>query len=201
MSNPTVQEEEQEGDPCVKTSVHPVTSASALKPVMEASGEESSGDADPGESTYVSESDLDITEVETLPYTESPQCQGHEGQRSGPVQNQRAEKEEQTHLAAEQDNDDDPFRLVREIFFTWRWPCIEMFTLRLWEAFALNGKYPVKGEHHTKSLYYLISNNLHSSSAKLQSHCWKHSSIDSDWTDWRGETWHNSEVTVMKWLS
>lgn len=84
--------------------------------------EESSLDSDAQDMTYVSETDLDITEVETVPYTSEPDQQS-EGQRSGPAQDPRsvlntvleAEKsEEPSQMPAEED---DAFRLVREIFF------------------------------------------------------------------------------------
>lgn len=93
--------------------------------------EELSSDiGDDQEATYVSESDLDITEVETLPYTRSPQNQGPEGQRSGPVQGhgslmkaelEAEKKHERSQLPADAAEEDDALRLVREIFFTWRW--------------------------------------------------------------------------------
>ncbi|XP_035801607.2 uncharacterized protein si:ch211-127m7.2 [Amphiprion ocellaris] len=77
--------------------------------------EESSDGGDDLDMTYVSETDLDITEVETVPYTTSPHHAGSEGQRSEPVQDHvdlEAEKRK------EQPQEDDALRLVREIFFT-----------------------------------------------------------------------------------
>lgn len=97
------------------------------KPVTEVLEKESSDGDDALETTYVSETDLDITEVETLPYTKSPQHQGPESQRSGPVQDHsgvtkgqlEAEKrEERPQIIADAAEDDDALRLVREIFFT-----------------------------------------------------------------------------------
>ncbi|XP_035859218.1 uncharacterized protein si:ch211-127m7.2 isoform X2 [Sander lucioperca] len=89
--------------------------------------EESSDCGDASEKTYVSETDLDITEVETLPYTKSPQHQGPGGQESGPVQDrgglvnvglEAEEKEEHSQMPTEAAEEDDAMRLVREIFFT-----------------------------------------------------------------------------------
>ncbi|XP_034735038.1 uncharacterized protein si:ch211-127m7.2 isoform X1 [Etheostoma cragini] len=86
--------------------------------------EESSDCNDAPEKTYVSETDSDITEVETVPYTRSPQHQGPGGQRSASVKDHAglvnvgldAEvKEEHSQMQAEED---DAMRLVREIFFT-----------------------------------------------------------------------------------
>ncbi|XP_075998403.1 uncharacterized protein LOC142992027 [Genypterus blacodes] len=85
--------------------------------------EESSFDADAQDLTYVSETDLDITEVETLPYTSEPDQQA-EGQRSGPCQDhsrmlnpvlEAEQSKEPSQMPAEED---DAFRLVREIFFS-----------------------------------------------------------------------------------
>ncbi|KAF1386617.1 hypothetical protein PFLUV_G00096720 [Perca fluviatilis] len=89
--------------------------------------EESLDCGDAPEKTYVSETDLDITEVETVPYAKSPQHQGPGGQRSGPVQDRGGlvnvgldaeEKEEHSQMPAEAAEEDDAMRLVREIFFT-----------------------------------------------------------------------------------
>ncbi|XP_032380472.1 cell cycle regulator of non-homologous end joining isoform X2 [Etheostoma spectabile] len=86
--------------------------------------EESSDCNDAPEKTYVSETDSDIPEVETVPYTKSPQHQGPGGQRSALVQDRAGlvnvgleaeEKEEHSQMPAEED---DAMRLVREIFFT-----------------------------------------------------------------------------------
>lgn len=78
------------------------------------------------DATYVSETDLDIAERETVPYTESQQHAGSKGQRSesdldrGQISNPNMEREKekeqsQTPCTPE---DDDSLRLVREIFFT-----------------------------------------------------------------------------------
>jgi len=89
--------------------------------------EEPSDCEDALEMTYVSETDTDITEVQTVPYTHSPLHQGPEGQRSGPEQDrgglvsiglEAEEKEEHSQLPAEED---DSLRLVRDFFFTWWW--------------------------------------------------------------------------------
>lgn len=94
------------------------------KPVTEASGEDSSDRDDALETTYVSETDLDVTELETLPYTKSPQDQGRESERTGAVQDHsdvtKGQPEVETHSQTKADaaEDDDALRLVREIFFT-----------------------------------------------------------------------------------
>lgn len=77
------------------------------------------------ELTYVSESDLDITEVETLPYAGSPGPQQSGGQRSeaGLESSDRTDAGQRAEgggarLQAPEDTDkDDALRLVREIFF------------------------------------------------------------------------------------
>lgn len=74
------------------------------------------------DTTYVSETDLDITELETLQYNSSPPQQKTVGQRSGPVQDHsdlpdvELEKEGNVQTAAEED--EDGLQLVREIFFS-----------------------------------------------------------------------------------
>ncbi|KAM9854160.1 uncharacterized protein ACBR49_002782 [Aulostomus maculatus] len=75
--------------------------------------------------TYVSESDLDVTEAATLPYTESSPDQGCEGQRSieddsRPLINAglHAEKQDVPGDEAKDKDDDEALQLVREIFFT-----------------------------------------------------------------------------------
>ncbi|XP_069385050.1 uncharacterized protein [Paralichthys olivaceus] len=114
------------GDKAVDTTVmireKPASSKTKAKPAVEALEEESSDCPDAQEVTYISETDLDITEVETLPYTKG---QGLRGQRSGPVQGpggllnpeldpDRPVERSQTPADAE----DDGLQLVREIFFT-----------------------------------------------------------------------------------
>ncbi|KAM4618784.1 uncharacterized protein ACJ7VT_008086 [Polymixia lowei] len=87
---------------------------------------EESSNSDGQERTCVSETDLDIAEMETVPYTSSPQHQQTEGQVSRVARDHRglvdagleAEKileHSQTPAAA---NEDDAFQLVRDIFFT-----------------------------------------------------------------------------------
>lgn len=66
--------------------------------------------------TYVSESDLDITKVETLPYTSSPQHQTSERRHSGTVEDVEAGKTREPPQTAAEDSD--ALRLVREIFFS-----------------------------------------------------------------------------------
>ncbi|XP_049430304.1 uncharacterized protein si:ch211-127m7.2 isoform X2 [Epinephelus fuscoguttatus] len=108
----------------VKMKENPAASKAIPKPVTVV--EESSDFGDDLDMTYVSETDLDITEVETLPYTTSPQTEGPKGQRSGPVQDgcglvnvglEAEEKRERSQMPTEA-AEDDSLRLVREIFFT-----------------------------------------------------------------------------------
>lgn len=98
--------------------------SASSKPETETLEEESLDCDDAQEATYVSETDLDITEVQTVPYTDIPQHQGSEGQRSEPVQDHgslvsaglQVERRE-AHSQMPED-EDDALRLVREIFFT-----------------------------------------------------------------------------------
>lgn len=120
------QAEDKAADTTVKMRESTTTSKMISKPVT--FEEESSDCGDAQDMTYVSGSDLDITEVETVPYTKSLQHQGPEGQRSGgPVQDHNCvvnvgleveEKEEHSQRPAEQAEEDDGLRLVREIFFS-----------------------------------------------------------------------------------
>ncbi|XP_045893607.1 uncharacterized protein si:ch211-127m7.2 [Micropterus dolomieu] len=111
-------------DTTVKMRENPASPEMIAKPVI--SEEESSDCGDAQGTTYISETDLDITEVETVPYTKSPQHQRPEGQRSGPVQdhtgfmnNEMADKKEEcSQTPADAAEEDDALRLVREIFFT-----------------------------------------------------------------------------------
>lgn len=89
--------------------------------------EESSDCSDAQETVYVSETDLDITELETVQYTESAERQGPEGQRSGPVQDhsvlrnvglEAERKVEHSQVPADAGEKDDALQLVREIFFS-----------------------------------------------------------------------------------
>ncbi|XP_070764109.1 uncharacterized protein [Enoplosus armatus] len=118
--------EDKAVDASVKMRKTPASSKMIAKPVTL---EESSSDCGDAEgTTYVSETDLDITEVETVPFTKSPQSQGPEGQRPGPVQDhgglmnvglEAEKKEEHSQMPADAaEEDDDALRLVREIFFT-----------------------------------------------------------------------------------
>ncbi|XP_029290106.1 cell cycle regulator of non-homologous end joining [Cottoperca gobio] len=112
-------------DTTVKSRENPATSKTIAK--LGTLEEDSSDCGDAPESTdRVSETDLDMTEVETVPYTKSPQHHGPEGQRSGPVQDhgglvnvglQTEEKQKHSQIPAEEE-EEDAFRLVREIFFT-----------------------------------------------------------------------------------
>ncbi|XP_071370142.1 uncharacterized protein [Centroberyx affinis] len=75
-------------------------------------------DSDAQETTYVSESDLDIAEVETVPYIGSPPHQQAEGQRSGPAQDHSTvvnavKTEERSQTPVDTADEDDAFRLGR----------------------------------------------------------------------------------------
>ncbi|KAM4572293.1 uncharacterized protein PAE49_007512 [Odontesthes bonariensis] len=79
------------------------------------------------ETTCVSETDLDVAEMETLPFTKSPQHPGCEPQRSGAARDGcgpvnidvKAEtRKGQLHMSRGATEEDDALRLVREIFFT-----------------------------------------------------------------------------------
>ncbi|XP_049929111.1 uncharacterized protein si:ch211-127m7.2 isoform X2 [Epinephelus moara] len=116
--------EDKAAGTAVKMKENPAASKAIPKPVTVV--EESSDFGDDLDMTYVSETDLDITEVETLPYTTSPQTEGPKGQRSGPVQDGRGlvnvgleaeEKRERSQMPTEA-AEDDALRLVQEIFFT-----------------------------------------------------------------------------------
>lgn len=114
------QAEESATDTNVKIKEKCFTSEMTEKLVME---EEHS---DLEDTTYVSETDLDFTELETLPYANSPLQQKPVGQRTGPVQDCNAlvdveqEKEGNAQMAAEaEEEDEDGLQLVREIFFSW----------------------------------------------------------------------------------
>lgn len=76
------------------------------------------------DTTYVSETDLDITELETLPYASSPLQQKPVAQRSRPGQDSddlldvELETEGNAQMAADAEEDEDGLQLVREIFFS-----------------------------------------------------------------------------------
>ncbi|XP_033181927.1 uncharacterized protein si:ch211-127m7.2 [Anabas testudineus] len=123
----TVHTDHKVGNMAGDATVEHTSSNTNTKPVMEVLEEESSDCHDALESTYVSETDLDITEVETLPYSKSPQHQAPEGQRSEPVEDHsgvtdvelEAEKtEERPKMKGDSAEEEDALRLVREIFFS-----------------------------------------------------------------------------------
>ncbi|KAJ0069701.1 hypothetical protein NL108_012325 [Boleophthalmus pectinirostris] len=103
----TAQTEQDRGDP-----------GSKQDPAAEVSLE-SSDSGDDQDRTYVSESDMDITEAETLPYPMST-----EGNKGREVQDckeegQNVNKDGVSQAATKDDKkEDDAFQLVREIFFT-----------------------------------------------------------------------------------
>ncbi|KAK2842172.1 hypothetical protein Q5P01_012372 [Channa striata] len=72
------------GDAALKIRKKPPSSKTKANPVADVLEEECCNDV--SESTYISEKDLDITDVETLPYAKSPQHEGPEDQGSGQVQ-------------------------------------------------------------------------------------------------------------------
>lgn len=111
----------------MKMRVKTTASKAIVEPVVEASEEELLDCGSSQEITgNVSETDLNITEVQTVLYTEIPQHQGCEGQRSELVPDHsslvnaglQAEKEETQAQTPEDAVEDDSLRLVREIFFT-----------------------------------------------------------------------------------
>lgn len=86
---------------------------------------EPSSDSNAQERTYVSETDVGIAEVETIPYipTKSTENQQPEGQSSGGhsgpvVHGQEAGRTEDHSEATSTTAADDALRLVREIFFS-----------------------------------------------------------------------------------
>ncbi|KAG7217436.1 hypothetical protein INR49_021603 [Caranx melampygus] len=115
-------------DTTVKIKEKPASSKAKPKAVREAVEEESTDCSEAQEETYISETDLDVTEVETLPYTNSQRFQEPEAQRSGPVQDHSGavisepaadKKEERSQTITDaKEEEDDALRLVREIFFT-----------------------------------------------------------------------------------
>lgn len=88
---------------------------------------ESSERSEAQEAAYVSETDLDVSEMETLPYTKSPTHQEPRGQTSQPLQARAAgrnvgpeaerRKEKSPQMAADKE-EEDALQLVREIFFS-----------------------------------------------------------------------------------
>lgn len=74
------------------------------------------------DTTYVSETDMDIAELETLPYTSSPPQQKPASQRLGPVQDPNEllniELEKDRNAQTKAKGHEDGLQLVREIFFS-----------------------------------------------------------------------------------
>ncbi|KAM3610013.1 uncharacterized protein V6R79_023872 [Siganus canaliculatus] len=103
----------------IRTKETPAISKMVAKPVTE---EVSSDSTDAEDMTYVSESDLDITEMETVPYVKNTHHQEPAGQRSRPgldhVGQEVEEEEKQLEMPTDEAENDDALRLVREIFFT-----------------------------------------------------------------------------------
>lgn len=113
-------------DTTAKMKEKPASSKAKPKAVRETVGAESSDCSEAEEATYISETDLDVTEVETLPYTNSQGFQEPQAWRSGSIQEHsgaaiselEAEKKECSQTQTDAKEDDDALRLVREIFFT-----------------------------------------------------------------------------------
>ncbi|CAJ1056878.1 uncharacterized protein si:ch211-127m7.2 [Xyrichtys novacula] len=107
--------EQEVQDKAVDESAKITEKPATAKQLPEVLQDELSDCGEDQESTYVSETDMDITEVETVPYTRSPQYQGAVGQRSGPAQGKT--EEEHAQMPTDAAEEDDDLRLVREIFF------------------------------------------------------------------------------------
>ncbi|XP_013867786.1 modulator of retrovirus infection homolog isoform X2 [Austrofundulus limnaeus] len=123
VTSPVGQQFEKEAkDPSATKAKHCISPVTA-KPLEEILEDESSDCSTDLETTYVSETDLDTTEVETLPYTRSlkrPESETGSGaaQDDHGLRNtdEGVVKEKQT--AEDATEEDDAVQLVREIFFT-----------------------------------------------------------------------------------
>lgn len=122
MFLPRTQFEKETKDPSA-TKAKPRISPMPAKPLEEIWKGESSDCSTDLEATYVSETDLDITEVETLPYIQGTKCPEPEP-RSGAAQEDRGLRNTDEGVLREKQTpedateEDDAIRLVREIFFT-----------------------------------------------------------------------------------
>lgn len=115
------QAEESAADTTKKTKEECFTSEETEKQLME---EGKSSDHSHGhDTTYVSETDMDIAELETLAYTSSPLQQKPASQTSGPVQDSNelfnVELEKDGNAQTKAKGDEDGLQLVQEIFFSW----------------------------------------------------------------------------------
>ncbi|XP_024136547.1 cell cycle regulator of non-homologous end joining isoform X2 [Oryzias melastigma] len=110
-ASPTHQQISKKGNNTREKVNKPSVSLTRLKRMTQIS-EEKDSDYDP-ETTCVSETDLDITEVETLPYTRRP-----EAPRSGTVRNTDVEAEGKEEKPTDEHQEDEALQLVRDIFFT-----------------------------------------------------------------------------------
>lgn len=91
------------------------SSTSRENPVTQESSECSEAE----EAAHVSETDVDVSEMETLPYATSPTHQGPSGQTSEPLQARAASGSAGLEVDRKEDEkEEDPLRLVREIFFS-----------------------------------------------------------------------------------
>ncbi|KAM9807441.1 uncharacterized protein ACB057_005237 [Neosynchiropus ocellatus] len=109
--------EEPEGPEVKKSGTDSPASDTTKKTVLEGFSSE--------EDTYVSESDLDVSQLQTVPYTESSGRRGaaegltpvqeHVSHEGDGQQSETADLDEETKEEAEED---DELRLVREIFFS-----------------------------------------------------------------------------------
>lgn len=117
---PTDQKTEpQTAELTVEVKGNPGTKQRTLNPVAEASVEESLDSGDAQDMSCVSETDLDITEVETLPYpVSSKDDKAGEEERDHNDEIQNGNKDGESEIHAKAAEEDDAFRLVREIFFT-----------------------------------------------------------------------------------
>lgn len=120
---------DQVGTVTVTTREKPASLKTHIKPVTDDLDEDSSGCRDALETTYVSETDMDVTEVETLPYTDTSPL--HQRQKSptpvavtrGHSAGMDAELEAEQRgggpqMEADALKEDEVLNLVREIFFT-----------------------------------------------------------------------------------
>ncbi|XP_034542033.1 uncharacterized protein si:ch211-127m7.2 [Notolabrus celidotus] len=118
VARPIIQETcSQNEDKAIHTTRMTKENPTPAKKVSGALQDEPSDCSEIQDSTYVSETDTDITEMETVPYTRSLQHQELEGQRSGPGGQTKTE-EEHAQMPSDAAEEDDALRVVREIFFT-----------------------------------------------------------------------------------
>lgn len=93
----------------------PAEEKRTLDPVMEASCGELSDRAEAQDHSYVSESDVDLTEVETLPYAANKETGDDNERKAEERWDVNKDAVAQTPVKAQED---DALQLVRQIFFT-----------------------------------------------------------------------------------